>query len=325
MEPGSPSKLRPDVKRGVGVSVEMRTVSSVSKAAYLVLAVALFGVAPTQVAVQDAGSLVGRAPAMADRIREHLIASPFGTIHAGLFTFPQPAGSGMPDLREFRLASLAPVGSDFTGSIATRAVQTTSDRTSGVMFPEVDRSLKGDRLVPRERPAPEKPAAPQQGATQDGGQTYSLASVTPVPTDLAPTLDGHAAIPEKSEPGVAEADPKSAGATSADQTADPDRPVITEGPAGDARGHGQHVLRLPRREAAELPVDGRIPGLAVQAGGVHQVEQVRAEGESGGHREYGQRRACHRAAGECNATSGNRIPAYRHLHPPCALSAMTRC
>src|SRR4030088_1258611 len=237
MEPGSPSKTRPDVKRSVGVSVEMRTVSSVSKAAYLVLAVALFGVAPTQVAFQDIGSWIGPAPAVADRVREHLIASPFGTIyaglfpfpsprrspsqdtgpwigpapawadpvrehliaspfgtiHAGLFTFPQPAGSGMPDLREFRLASLVPGGSDFTGSIATRAVQTTSDRTSGVMFPEVDRSLKGDRLVPRERPAPEKPAAPHQDATQDGAQTYSLASVTPVPTDLAPTLDGHAA------------------------------------------------------------------------------------------------------------------------------------
>src|ERR1700716_1091198 len=129
MEPGSPSQLRPDVKRGVGVSVEMRTVSSVSKAAYLVLAVALFGVAPTQLAVQDAGSLAGRAPAMSDRIREHPVASPFGTIHACLFTFPQPAGSGMPDLREFRLANLAPGGSDFTGSIRTRGGPPTSDPT----------------------------------------------------------------------------------------------------------------------------------------------------------------------------------------------------
>ena len=210
----------------------MRTVSSVSKAAYLVLAVALFGVAPTQVAFQDIGSWIGPAPAVADRVREHLIASPFGTIHAGLFTFPQPAGSGMPDLREFRLASLVPGGSDFTGSIATRAVQTTSDRTSGVMFPEVDRSLKGDRLVPRERPASEKPAAPQQGAEQGGGQTYTLASITPAPTDLAPTLDGPAAIPEQSEPGVAEADSKSAGATSTDPTADPDTAALDDdGPA----------------------------------------------------------------------------------------------
>src|SRR3981189_363361 len=223
MESGSPSKMRPDVKRSVGVSVEMRTVSSVSKAAYLVLAVALFGVAPTQVAFQDIGSWIGPAPAVADRVREHLIASPFGTIHAGLFPFPQPAGSGMPDLREFRLASLAP-----GGSIATRTVQTTSDRTSGVMFPEVDRSLKGDRLVPRERPASEKPAAPQQGAEQGGGQTYTLASVTPAPTDVAPTLDGHAAIPEQSELGVAEADSKSAGATSTDPIADPDTAALDD-------------------------------------------------------------------------------------------------
>src|SRR3979409_2284029 len=91
MEPGSPSKMRPDVKRSGGVSVEMRTVSSVSKAAYLVLAVALFGVAPTQVAVQDAGSLAGRAPAMADRIRAHLFASPFCAISRRPLHFPAAA------------------------------------------------------------------------------------------------------------------------------------------------------------------------------------------------------------------------------------------
>src|SRR4029077_1999570 len=186
------AEMRRNVRPRVGVSVEMRTVSSVSKASYLILAVALFGVSPTQVAFQDEASLIGHAPAVADRVREHLIASPFGTIHAGLFTFPQPAGSAMPDLRDFRLASLDLGVPEFTGSIAARAVPATSDRTSGLLFPEVDRTLKGDRLVPRDRPAPETPAAPQQGAQQGAGGAYMLASVTPTPIDLPAARDGNA-------------------------------------------------------------------------------------------------------------------------------------
>jgi spore germination cell wall hydrolase CwlJ-like protein len=217
----------------------MRIVSSVSKASYLILAVALFGLSPTQVAFQDEGSLIGSAPAVADRVREHLIASPFGTIHAGLFTFPQPAGSGMPDLRGFRLASLDLGVPEFTGSIAARALPPTSDRTSGLLFPEVDRTLKGDRLVPRDRPAPETPAAPQQGAQQQGAQqgaggdhTYMLASVTPTPADLTATAhDGNAAIPDESAPAAVEADAATApaaesqsadAAATADAIADPD-------------------------------------------------------------------------------------------------------
>jgi spore germination cell wall hydrolase CwlJ-like protein len=197
----------------------------------------LFGISPTQVAFQDVGSLIGPAPAMADRIREHLIASPFGTIHAGLFTFPQPAGSGMPDLREFRLASLDLGVPEFTGSIATRALPPTSDRTSGLLFPEVDRTLKGDRLVPRDRPAPETPAAPQQGAQQGAGGTYMPASVTSTPIDLPAARDGNAAVPDESAPDAAEtnatpapaAESQSADvATAADATADPDTP---DGPA----------------------------------------------------------------------------------------------
>src|SRR3954468_16598508 len=73
----SPSKTRPAVRPSVGVRIEMRIVGIVSKAAYLVLAVAFFGVAPTQVAFQDIGSWLGPAPAVADRAREHLITSPF--------------------------------------------------------------------------------------------------------------------------------------------------------------------------------------------------------------------------------------------------------
>ncbi len=194
----------------------MRVACSVSKVAYFTLAVVMFGVSPTQIGFQELGSASARAPAAAVRARQHLIASPFGTIHAALFSFPQPAGSGMPDLREFRLASLDLGGSEFTGSLAAQALQATSDRAGEAIFPEVDRTLKGDRLVPHERPSSETSPAPQDGAGQGAGastQTYALASVTPTHTDPPSALDRNAAIPDEAEPD--EADIRSTDAATA--------------------------------------------------------------------------------------------------------------
>jgi spore germination cell wall hydrolase CwlJ-like protein len=96
------------------------------------------------------------------------------------------------------------------------------------MFPEVDRTLKGDRLVPRDGPAPEPPPAPQQRAKGGGGEpTYSLASVTPVPNGLPAPHDGNATIPDNSAPGVAEANsatppPAESPSVATADAADPD-------------------------------------------------------------------------------------------------------
>ncbi|HEY2136889.1 MAG TPA: cell wall hydrolase [Xanthobacteraceae bacterium] len=204
----------------------MQLARSVSKAIYLAVAVALFGVSPTQIGFQDIGSFFTR-PAEADPIREPLIASPFGTIHAAVFTFPQPTGSSMPDPREYRLASLDPRDAVTTGSLATQALADTSDPAPA--FPEVNRILKGDRLVPRERPAPQAPA-PQQGAAQDpaGVQTtFALASATPVPADLPAPPDTNVAVSDGSQPAAPEAKTADA-APPADETAEPDAAASDE-------------------------------------------------------------------------------------------------
>src|SRR4029450_7472102 len=52
---------------------------------------------PTQIGYQDLAALLARQPAVAARWQRHIIASPFGTIHAATFSFPRPIGSGMPD------------------------------------------------------------------------------------------------------------------------------------------------------------------------------------------------------------------------------------
>ena len=46
------------------------------------LAILVFLLTPTQVGYQDIAALMAQQPAVAARWREHLIASPFGTIHA---------------------------------------------------------------------------------------------------------------------------------------------------------------------------------------------------------------------------------------------------
>src|SRR3974390_3440260 len=167
---------------------------SVAKAITFGVGVVGLGLLPTQGGLQDLRALIAPRPAAAAGIRQHLLASPFGTIHAALFSFPQPAGADMPRPIEFHLASLNLGDGDITGSIGMQALMDMRDHTR--VFPEVNRAQKGDRLVPDVKPEPAlapAPAAtpkPQQGAERapsDGEATYALASVSL--TDVAPDVD----------------------------------------------------------------------------------------------------------------------------------------
>ena len=186
----------------------------VAKTARLGLVIVGFGLLPTQIGLQDLGSLIAPRAAASDFRQAQFIASPFGTIHAALIRFPRLAGTDLPDAAEFRLASFDPNESDVTGSIATRALIDPRDETV-LVFPEVNRAAKGDRLVPLERPAPETSAKPQQGAanapTEESG-TFSLASAPPAPTDQPSRPDEQAAIPDDADaaPAVAVAQPSTA-------------------------------------------------------------------------------------------------------------------
>jgi len=166
---------------------------------------------PAQVGRQDFAALIPPQPPAAERARAHLIASPFGTIHAALFTFPRPEGSQIPEPIGYRLASLDrhvldrnaldrnmldTAALDTTGSISPRAFVDT--RGEERITPDVDRTLKGDRLVPRApQPGPQR-RSENEDAPERGG-TYTLASLTPVPADLAEERDSSARIPDDAE------------------------------------------------------------------------------------------------------------------------------
>jgi len=126
-----------------------------AEVASLGLAILLYVVTPTQIGDQD----IATPAAPAQRLRDHSIASPFGTIHDAMFRMPQPIGTEIPEPPRVRLASLGV--SDITGSIGIdhRAP------AEGIVYPTINRAAKGDRLVPG------TPGEPLPAVEEAPGQT----------------------------------------------------------------------------------------------------------------------------------------------------------
>src|SRR6186997_648764 len=110
------------------------------------LAILVFFLTPTQVGYQDLAALMVQQPAVAERVREHLIASPFGTIHAATFSLPRPLGTLMPHPPIYALANFDPL--DITGSIGAQPL---GDPNAPLQFPKVDRRNKRDSTIARAR------------------------------------------------------------------------------------------------------------------------------------------------------------------------------
>src|SRR5947207_13928849 len=80
------------------------------------LAIVVFVLTPTQRGYQDLAALMAQQPAVAARWRDHLIASPFGTIHAATFSLPRPVGTSIPEPPMVRRASRC-AASDVVGPV----------------------------------------------------------------------------------------------------------------------------------------------------------------------------------------------------------------
>ena len=106
----------------------------------------LFGLLPNSIGYQDLGALLARQPAVTERARANLIASPFGTIHAAMFSMPRPVGTTIPHPPVYALANYDPA--DITGSIGS---QWLGDNSAPIQFPTVNRKSKRDSLTARAR------------------------------------------------------------------------------------------------------------------------------------------------------------------------------
>lgn len=113
-----------------------------------------FTAVPRTVAYQDLGALIAHQPGVAERARAHLIASPFGTIHAATFSLPRPVGTRMPHPPIYALANFDPA--DITGAIGAQPL---GDGTGPLQFPTSNRKAKRDSLLSRAR-APMPPLPP---------------------------------------------------------------------------------------------------------------------------------------------------------------------
>src|SRR5882724_5318140 len=81
------------------------------------LGVLVMGLMPNPIGYQDLASLMARQPDVSQRARAHMMASPFGTIHAATFSFPQPVGTQIPDPPSVQLASIGTYDPESTGAL----------------------------------------------------------------------------------------------------------------------------------------------------------------------------------------------------------------
>ena len=125
--------------------------------------------APTTMGYGDLASLIAQQPAVSERWRAHMIASPFGTIHAATFSFPRPIGTAIPEPENFRLASFDPDDPELTGSTGG------DSQDASLVFPTVNRARKGDFLG-----ALTEPTAPEPDASTTPGLAIQ-SDVSPSP------------------------------------------------------------------------------------------------------------------------------------------------
>src|SRR5258707_2980385 len=116
------------------------------------LSILAMGLIPRSIGYQDLVALMAQQSEVSQRARAHMMASPFGTIHAATFSFPQPVGTEIPD-PPYQLASIGTYDPETTGALGRDPFGNTHESTPRplVEFPAVNRRLKGDLLGNRSR------------------------------------------------------------------------------------------------------------------------------------------------------------------------------
>lgn len=129
------------------------------------LSIFLIAMMPTAIGYQDLAALIARQPAVSERWRQHTYPATFSTFRVATFSFPRPVGTSIPSLPGYTFASLDPRSADITGSIGAGRIDPFADPTPTIVFPQVNRTRKGDLLMPRRpvaQPEPVPVEAPRE-------------------------------------------------------------------------------------------------------------------------------------------------------------------
>ena len=137
---------------------------------------------PTSIGYQDLAAFFARQPGVSERWRDHLIASPFGSIHVATFSFVRPIGTAMPEP-----FGAQPVNFDPRSlNVKTWSVDAPPMARAALQieYPTVNRRLKGDRM-----PLPEPAPSSNQSESQPQAQPID----TPQPARAPAPAHGTAA------------------------------------------------------------------------------------------------------------------------------------
>ena len=156
------------------------------------------GLMPRSIGYQDLVALMARQSEVSQRARAHMMASPFGTIHAATFSFPQPVGTQIPEPPSYQLASIGTYDPETTGALGARSVRHADvGATAAARFPGGQPQAQG-------RPPGDAPArrrAPPADGTRDltPGRVKTVSFPKPADADAG---DRTAAMPPARAAGV---------------------------------------------------------------------------------------------------------------------------
>jgi hypothetical protein len=155
---------------------------------------------PTSIGYQDLAALLAQQPGVSQRWRDHLIASPFGTIERATFSYGRPIGTSVP--LGYQTVNFDP------GAAAANSWQIDAplNATSAepVEYPTVNRRLKGDRLPVHTPAAPATPEvlpqlqpvnAPAAAPAQPPVRSFILRLKSAEAIDSVPPLAQPAQLP----------------------------------------------------------------------------------------------------------------------------------
>jgi hypothetical protein len=184
---------------------------------------------PNSIGYQDLAAFLARQ-GVSQPGHEHLIASPFGTIHAATFSFSRPIGTAMPEPFALQRVNFDPGTLDV--KIWSLDAPPAARPALGIAYPTVNRTDKADRLPPPQTaPAAGKSQGPTQASPSVGEQGGARQSQPvegpsvphrPQPTPLIPPRPKDAKAPETGPSATTSAplDARAAAAASADHVQD---------------------------------------------------------------------------------------------------------
>jgi spore germination cell wall hydrolase CwlJ-like protein len=111
------------------------------------LGLCVFALIPTEVGYQDIASLLARQPGVAERWQKRVFSPTVSTIQVATFSFGRPIGTALPRTAAYLLASLETQGNDVVGAVTRNPLMKSPPRYQAADFPQVNRTLKGDRLA----------------------------------------------------------------------------------------------------------------------------------------------------------------------------------